>query len=287
MAAEMEFCLLGPLQVRLSGNVVPVPAGAQRVLLATLLLRANSVVSADDLADVLWPSGPPRSARASLHNTVLRLRRSLGAEGYARVVANCGGYQIRIGAGELDVDAFESLLARARVAKAIGPDSEAAALRAALSLWRGKPLSGVSSEVLDLREVPRLEEMRLQALAARIDADVRLERYDEAIIELRQLTAAYPLREHLHALLMLALDRAAGEPRRWRSIAPPEMRSLASLAASLARSCAACSRRSWPPPDARFPTGKPSPATARYRVSCRSWPGISLAGPLSWQLWPR
>lgn len=238
VAAEMEFCLLGPLQVRLSGNVVPVPAGAQRVLLATLLLRANSVVSADDLADVLWPSGPPRSARASLHNTVLRLRRSLGAEGYARVVANCGGYQIRIGAGELDVDAFESLLARARVAKAIGPDSEAAALRAALSLWRGKPLSGVSSEVLDLREVPRLEEMRLQALAARIDADVRLERYDEAIIELRQLTAAYPLREHLHALLMLALDRpasrgAGGLSRRprcarwrawlraWRGVAPP------------------------------------------------------------------
>lgn len=40
-------------------------------------------------------------------------------------------------------------------------------LREALSQWRGDPLAGVPSEARALREVPRLEEMRLQALAGR------------------------------------------------------------------------------------------------------------------------
>ena len=55
---------------------------------------------------------------------------------------------------------------------------------------------------------PRLAEMRLQALDARIDADLHLGRQAEVIGELRQLTVAHPLRERLHGLLMLALYRA-------------------------------------------------------------------------------
>ena len=57
------------------------------------------------------------------------------------------------------------------------------------------------------REVPRLAEMRLQALELRIDADLHLGRHVEVIAELRWLTGAHPLREHLHAQLMLALYR--------------------------------------------------------------------------------
>jgi hypothetical protein len=55
--------------------------------------------------------------------------------------------------------------------------------------------------------VPRLAALRLQALETRIDADLHLGRHSEVIGELRHLAGAHPLREHLHALLMLALYR--------------------------------------------------------------------------------
>jgi DNA-binding SARP family transcriptional activator len=209
VAAEMEFCLLGPLLVRRGGILVPVPPGQQRALLAALLLRAGRPVPVDDLAEVLWGSRPPRSARTSLQNCVMRLRRSLGEDaGVSRITTQPEGYLVSVGAGELDVERFESSLAAAREAARAGVWVAAAAqLRAALSLWRGQPLSGVPSDTLALREVPRLAEMRLQALEARINADLHLGRHTDVIIELRQLTAAHPLQERLHALLMIALYR--------------------------------------------------------------------------------
>ena len=61
--------------------------------------------------------------------------------------------------------------------------------------------------MLTQREIPRLAELRLQATEARIDADLHLGRHGEVIAELRRLTSSHPLREKLHAQLMLALYR--------------------------------------------------------------------------------
>jgi len=57
----MEFCLLGPLLVRVDESRVTVSAGKQRVLMAALLLRANEVVASTDLAAAMWQGG--RAAR--------------------------------------------------------------------------------------------------------------------------------------------------------------------------------------------------------------------------------
>jgi DNA-binding SARP family transcriptional activator len=54
--------------VRCGGAVVPVPPGKQRAVLAALLLDNAQVVSLDQLADVLWGSSPPRTARVSVRN---------------------------------------------------------------------------------------------------------------------------------------------------------------------------------------------------------------------------
>ena len=76
---------------------------------------------------------------------------------------------------DLDVSRFEALLRAARLAMRAGTWEQAAIrARAALSLWRGEPLGGVESEALTRREVPRLADLRLQALEVRIDADLRL-----------------------------------------------------------------------------------------------------------------
>ena len=56
-------------------------------------------------------------------------------------------------------------------------------------------------------EAARLEELRLAAAEARIDADLALGRHDAVTAELEQLSAGHPLREQLHGQLMLALYR--------------------------------------------------------------------------------
>ena len=64
-------------------------------------------------------------------------------------------------------------------------------------------------------EASRLEELRLAAVEARIDADLALGRHDALTAELEQLAAEHPLREQLHGQLILALYRAGGRPARW------------------------------------------------------------------------
>jgi len=205
---KMEFRLLGPVEVRRDERTVPVPAGKQRAVLAALLLNAGRVVSAEELAEALWGSRPPRSARVTLQNYVRRLRQALGDAGRERIITQPGGYLIRVEADELDLARFEALLARARTAaRASAWETAARQARAALALWRGAPLADVESETLAAQEVPRLAEARLQALEARISADIRLGRPDEVIGELSILARQHPFRERLHGLLMLALYR--------------------------------------------------------------------------------
>jgi DNA-binding SARP family transcriptional activator len=204
----MEFGLLGPLVVRRGTVPVPVASRKQRVVLAALLLRAGRPVTMDDLAEALWGCEPPPSARATIQNYVMRLRRILACPGPAVILTQPDGYLISAGAGDLDVSRFERLLAEARAA-ARKQSWEAAAARAgeALALWRGEPLAEGGSEFLALREGPWLAEMRLQAVEARIEAELHLGLEAEVVAELRHLVVAHPLRERLHAQLMLALHR--------------------------------------------------------------------------------
>jgi DNA-binding SARP family transcriptional activator len=203
----VEFCLLGPLTVRCGGAALAVPRGRQRAVLAALLLRANHVVSSDELAEALWGADWPASARVSVQNYVMRLRHTLGPAG-SRIATQPHGYLIAVNDGELDIARFEVLLGEARAAAREGRWVEAAsAAAAALALWRGEPLADADSDLLTAREAPRLGELRLQAAETRIDAELHLGRPGEVIGELRQLAAAQPLRERLHALLMLALYR--------------------------------------------------------------------------------
>jgi DNA-binding SARP family transcriptional activator/Tfp pilus assembly protein PilF len=203
----VDFGLLGPLVVRDGTRPVPVSAPRQRVLLAALLLSAGRVVSLNDLAEALWEGQPPPGARGALHSAVQRLRSTLNLSDL--VETRPPGYLINVGAGELDVRAFSMLADRGQAAAEAGNWAEAAKLlREALGLWRGEPLADVPSRLLRDREVPPLEDQRLQALVARIDADLHLGRHGEVVAELRQLVAAHPLQEQFHAQLMLSLYRS-------------------------------------------------------------------------------
>ncbi|HMH91408.1 MAG TPA: BTAD domain-containing putative transcriptional regulator, partial [Streptosporangiaceae bacterium] len=209
VTAAMEFFLLGSLTVRSGGVTIPVAAGKQRAVLAALLLDAGRVVPVDELAGALWGEAPPASARVTVQTYVMRLRKTLGPAGRDRIETRPGGYLISVDTAELDVTRFEALIRAARAAARNGCwEAAAARAREALVLWRGEPLADAGSDVLGLREAPRLAELRLQALEARAEADLHLGQHAEVIAELGDLVAANPLRERLRALLMLALYRS-------------------------------------------------------------------------------
>ena len=77
----------------------------------------------------------------------------------------------------------------------------------ALGLWRSGVLADLADYAFTRPEAARLEELRLAAVEARIDADLALGRHDALTAELEQLVAEHPLRERLHGQLILALYR--------------------------------------------------------------------------------
>ena len=201
----MEFGVLGPLQV--DGGNAPL-AAKQRVVLATLLLRANRVVPVDALIDAVWDDAPPATARTTLLGYVKRLRRSADLQIAGRVVTRPPGYLITVADGELDLDRFIGLCDRARPLADRGDWRGASGLFGeALALWRGEPLADVPSVVLERSEAPRLAELRMRAVESRVEMDLRLGRHAGLVAELRRLVSAEPLREGLHGQLMLALYR--------------------------------------------------------------------------------
>jgi DNA-binding SARP family transcriptional activator len=200
---EMDFRLLGPLEVLEDGRPLAVGGVQSRALLAVLLLHANHVVSRDRLVDELWGEAPPPTAGKIVQVYVSRLRKRLGE---ARVLTRPPGYVLRAEPAELDLARFERLVADARRAEA---GTAAEMLRNALALWRGPPLADLAFERFAQAEIVRLEELRWAALELRIDADLAAGRAAELIGELEALIAEHPLRERLHAQLMLALYRCA------------------------------------------------------------------------------
>ena len=204
----MEFGLLGQLVVRNGEAVLPVPAGKQRAVLAVLLVRTGQVVSIDEMMELIWAGYPPRSARVTLYNHVKRLRQTLGGTGVAPVKTNGAGYFIETTADDLDVTRFKALYAAGSQAVRQHRWVDASScLYDALSLWRGRPLEDVSCPSLADSEVPHLEALRTEALEFRIDAELHLGRHRAVLPELQRFAQAEPLRESVHALLMLALYR--------------------------------------------------------------------------------
>src|SRR3954447_23952664 len=202
----MEFLILGPLEVRSEQGPLPLGRAKPRAVLAVLLVHANESVSAERLALALWGEDAPAGAVKTVQVHVSRLRKALGDPEI--VVTTSAGYRLRVRPGELDAENFERLVEDGRRAFADGQYEQAAAvLRQALALWRGPPLAELAFEPFAQAEIARLQEQRLAALEARVEADLAAGRHAALVGELRQAAAANPTRERLAGQLMLALYR--------------------------------------------------------------------------------
>ncbi|MEV4066898.1 AfsR/SARP family transcriptional regulator [Nonomuraea dietziae] len=196
------FSVLGSLLVRMPEGRVPVAGTKPRVLLASLLLDANRVVSSDVLVEVLWPQRRPQSALANLRTYVSSLRGTLAAVG-AQILARPSGYAIELEAEQLDALLFEDLIARARAAD---DDEEASEhLRGALALWRGTPLGDLPASPLWDERLLSLTEARFGATEELAAMRMARGEYAAAIGDLKELVTVHPFREDLWRQLMLAL----------------------------------------------------------------------------------
>ena len=208
-----EFSILGPLEVSRSGSVVPLGGPRQRAVLALLLLEANRVVSMDRLAEDIWSGHPPKGWATTVQTYVFHLRRALEpdrvpGDGGDVLVTRDRGYLLRVDREHLDAARFQDGFTAGRAALEAGRYTQAAeTLRAALGLWRSGVLADLADYAFTRPEAARLEELRLAALEARIDADLALGRVGTLTAELEQLATEHPLRERLHGQLMLALYR--------------------------------------------------------------------------------
>ena len=203
-ADDMDFRILGPLQVTEGARTVPLGGASLRALLAFLLLHANEVVSNDRLLDELWTGKPPGSGVTALQVRVSQLRKALGPAA-DRLETRAPGYVLLVGQNELDLDRFSRLVEEADDAE---PAAAAEKLREALALWRGPPLADLAYESFAQAAIRRMDELRLAAIEARLEADLALGVHAELVGELEALVAEHPLRDRLRAQLMLALYRS-------------------------------------------------------------------------------
>lgn len=198
---RVEFRVLGPLEVAVEGAVLPVGGPRQRALLALLLLNANRTVSRERLVEGLWGESPPETAPNALQVAVHGLRKVLGAD---RIERRGDGYVLHVHPGELDLERFEELVARARSQE---PQAASKTFAEALGIWRGTALGDVGDAAFAAVEAARLAELRLAAVEGRIEADLASGAQEALVPELETLIAEHPYRERLRGQLMLALYR--------------------------------------------------------------------------------
>ncbi|MCP3804231.1 tetratricopeptide repeat protein [Allokutzneria sp. A3M-2-11 16] len=210
---EMSFRVLGPLEVAAGGRALSLGGAKPRMLLGSLLLNPNRLVSTDLLVEVLWPHSPPRSAVANLRTYVSTLRAGLrgGVDGHGdrkedRIRALTSGYSLHVEPEELDLLRFDQLVEQAQRDRSTGrPERALELLRQAGSLWRGRPLEGLPSSPGWQSALGRLAERRLAATEERLALQVATGEYTNAIAELQGLLEEHPFREELWRQLMLAL----------------------------------------------------------------------------------
>ncbi len=200
--AAIRLALLGTFGASCDGRPLALPTRKAEALLAFLACRPGGAHQRDRLTALLWGDRADAQARHSLSQTLLSLRRALGDRS-EMLVAERDSVALAEGAAEIDVMQF----------RRHATDQDAAALRAALALYRGPLLDGFGLRAAGFEEWLAEERSQLHALA--IDAALRLadcSAGDDAAAAgaLNRALALDPLSEEVHRRLMrLSLERGA------------------------------------------------------------------------------
>lgn len=253
----MTTRILGPLDT--GGRPL---SPRERTILEALIVRRNTTVAPDELADACWGDDAPRTWPQQVRNTIAKIRAKLGAD----VIRTVGeSYRLGIDGSSIDAVDFERLVAQARRHDLEGsPDRAVAAYRRALALWRGDPYPDLSSWPAAVTETMRLRELRTCVEEEMLDARLRTGEDAALVPEAERLVREEPLREHRWAILALANYRAdrqaqaiavlrAARRRLVDDLGIDPSRSLVDLEAAILRQDASLER-----PDRATPSESPS-----------------------------
>lgn len=197
----MAITVLGEL--RLDGEAL---SPRERVVLATLVVRAGRAVSPHELADAYWGESPPATWPKQVQAAVGRLRRRLGP---SSIITGPGGYTLAADPESVDAGRFERLATAGRLHLMAGePGRAVAALEDALGLWRGEPYADLPEWPAAQAESARLGELLAMAREDLVQARMDRGDRDSVVAETERLVAEYPLRERRWVLLATALYRA-------------------------------------------------------------------------------
>ena len=108
---------------------------------------------------------------------------------------------------------------KAGTCSGVDPAAAAVVLGEALALWRGRPYEDFTYESFAQAEILRLDELRLESVELRIEADLRRGVAAELVGELQALVRQHPFRERFTAQLMLALYRSGRRAEALRAYA--------------------------------------------------------------------
>lgn len=209
-ARGVEFHVLGPVHALVAGRLADLGERKQRLVLAMLALEANKVVPVSRLADTLWGSSPPQSARRIIQAHVSRLRTALCNAGAtaadAALIRYGSGYLLAIDPACVDAHRFRTLVEDAKL-RADDP-SKVVVLGEALGLWQGPALADVAPDDIRQQLCGGLEEARLLAVEDLLEAKLRLGHHLQITDELTDLASSHPYRPRITRCLMLALYRA-------------------------------------------------------------------------------
>ena len=203
----MDLCVLGPLEVRVDGRLVPIRAGLPRKLLVALVLHLGQRVSTDTLVDILWHDAPPANKANALQILISYLRKALAASAGAVSIETVDrGYRLVADRTAVDAHRLEAVVSGAN--SGADPHQYLEMLDTALASWRGPPIPEMATEEIAQPELHRLNELRQAALEQRADCLLELGRNVDAAVHLQGLILEHPLREHLYVQLMTALYRS-------------------------------------------------------------------------------
>jgi DNA-binding SARP family transcriptional activator/tetratricopeptide (TPR) repeat protein len=209
MSGRLAFRILGPLEIERDGATLDVRSARTRTLLAVLLLHQGETTSTDAILDSVWTEAIPETGRSAVQVVVSRLRRLLAHDPEITLHTRADGYTLEVPVDRLDVSRFEDLVDEGLRSLRDGALTGGRdTLERALGLWRGQPLADIDLPAEYSARITELEERRLSALEARLEADLSLGRHLELIPELEALRATHALDERINGLAALALYRA-------------------------------------------------------------------------------
>lgn len=205
---EIQFAVLGPLQMSVGDSCIAVGTPKQRAVLAMLIVNPNRAVSAAELITAIWDDEPPAAARISLSAYVSNLRRIMaqaGVDPQAVLATAPNGYRLEITATQSDLSRFVAEQQAGMNAVAAGRFELASThLTTALAQWRGPALDDLRDFAFADTLRRELAEDKILTNTARAQAEIACGRAHNVIRELEALAGENPYREPLWAQLITA-----------------------------------------------------------------------------------